>query len=254
MTAIDLSSDMGESFGSFSMGDDATLMQYISSANIAGGFHAGDPTTMRQTVGLAKKNNVALGIHPGYRDLVGFGRRALDVSPEEIRDELIYQLGALQAFANIYKMKIQHVKPHGALYMAAAKDEDLSRAIIEGIQSVDSSLYLYCMEASITYELARKMGQPAVREFYADRGYGDDGQIAFTRKVNEEMKPDEVGDRVVRAIAENKVQTVTGRELEIEAESVCLHSDTPGAAVLAEAVVRKLSESGVKIQAVSNAY
>src|SRR3712207_2896854 len=128
---------MGESFGPWKMGFDEELMQYISSANIAGGFHAGDPTTMRKTVELAKDHGVAVGVHPGYRDLVGFGRREIDVPPDEIHDEIIYQLGALREFARYYDMEVQHVKPHGALYMVAARDEELSRAIIEAIQRVD---------------------------------------------------------------------------------------------------------------------
>lgn len=239
---------MGESFGAFSMGDDDTLMRYISSANIAGGFHAGDPQVMRRTVELAKEHNVAVGIHPGFRDLAGFGRRLLDASPEEIRDEIIYQLGALQAFASIYGMEVQHVKPHGALYMAAAKDKKLSRAIVEAIQSVDSSLFLYCMQASVTYDIAVELGQPVVREFFADRGYNANGQIIFTRKVADEMNPDEVGDRVVRAVTQNRVLSEEGDDVEIEAESICVHSDTPGAGSLAKSIVRKLEESNVDIK------
>src|SRR3712207_2129092 len=198
---------MGESFGPWKMGFDEEMMQYISSANVAGGFHAGDPTTMCKTVALAKTNGVAVGVHPGYRDLVGFGRREMDVPPDEIHDEIIYQLGALREFARYYDMEVQHVKPHGALYMVAARDEELSRAIIEAIQRVDPSLLLFCMRASVTYEVARKMDQPVVAEFYADREYNDDGQIVFTRSVAEELDPEEVGDRVVRAVTERKVKT-----------------------------------------------
>lgn len=250
MATIDFNCDMGESFGAFQMGDDETLMRYISSANIAGGFHAGDPRVMRRTVELAQEHNVAVGIHPGFRDLAGFGRRTLDVSPEEIRDELIYQLGALQAFARVHGMEVQHVKPHGALYMAAAKDENLSRALIAAIQSVDSNLLLYCMHASVTYDIAIASGQPVIREFFADRGYNAEGQIVFTRKVAGEMNPDEVGDRVVRAVTQNRVLTAEGDDVEIGAESVCVHSDTPGAGALAEAIARKLEESKIDIKAV----
>ena len=166
---IDLNCDMGESFGPWRMGFDEEMMKHISSANVAGGFHAGDPTTMRKTVALAKENGVAVGVHSGYKDLVGFGRRAMNVSPEEIHDELLYQLGALREFARLYDMEVQHVKPHGALYMVAAKDEELSRAIIEAIQRVDPELVLFCMEASVTYDLAKKMDQPVAAEFFADR-------------------------------------------------------------------------------------
>jgi 5-oxoprolinase (ATP-hydrolysing) subunit A len=250
---IDISCDMGESFGPWKMGFDEEMMQYISSANIAGGFHAGDPTTMRKTVALAKEHGVAVGVHPGYRDLVGFGRREIDVPPDEIHDELLYQLGALREFARYYDMEVQHVKPHGALYMVAARDEDLSRAIIEAIQRVDSGLLLFCMQASVTYELAKKMDQPVVAEFYADRAYNDEGQIVFTRAVTEELDPEEVGERVVRAVTEGKVKTESGNDIEVGSDSVCVHGDTPGAVRLAEAIVGKLGENDIEIRPLGRA-
>ena len=250
---IDISCDMGESFGPWKMGFDEEMMEYISSANIAGGFHAGDPTTMRKTVALAKDHNVAVGVHPGYRDLVGFGRREIDVPPDEIHDEIIYQLGALREFARYYDMEVQHVKPHGALYMVAARDEELSRAIIEAIQRVDPGLWLFCMQASVTYQLAQKMDQPVVAEFYADREYNDDAQIVFTRSVAEELDPEEVGDRVVRAVTENKVKTESGKDIEVASNSVCVHGDTPGAVRLAEAIARKLGENGIEISPLGRA-
>src|SRR5919199_494814 len=244
---------MGESFGPWKMGFDEEMMQYISSANIAGGFHAGDPTTMRKTVALTKDYGVAVGIHSGYRDLVGFGRREIQMSPDEVHDELIYQLGALREFARYYDMEIQHVKPHGALYMVAARDEELSRAIIEAIQRVDPGLLLFCMRASVTYDLARKMDQPVAAEFYADREYNDDGQIVFTRSVAEELDPDEVGDRVVRAVTEGKVKTESGKDIEIASDSVCVHGDTPGAVKLAEAIARKLENNDIQIHPLGRA-
>jgi UPF0271 protein len=250
---IDISCDMGESFGPWKMGFDEEMMQYISSANIAGGFHAGDPTTMRKTVALAKDHGVAVGVHPGYRDLVGFGRREIDVPPDEIHDEIIYQLGALREFARYYDMEVQHVKPHGALYMVAARDEELSRAIIEAIQRVDPGLLLFCMQASVTYELAQRMDQPVVAEFYADREYNDEGQIVFTRSVAEELDPEEVGDRVVRAVTEKKVKTESGKDIDVASDSVCVHGDTPGAVRLAEAIARKLGENGIEIRPLGRA-
>ena len=245
---IDFNCDMGESFGPYSFGADEELMRYISSANVAGGFHAGDPTTMRKTVSLAKEHGVAVGVHNGYRDLVGFGRRELDVTPEEIGDELLYQLGALREFARLYGMEVQHVKPHASLYMAAARDAELSRAMIQVIQRVDPGLVLYCMRASETYRVANEMDQPVATEFFADREYGDSGQIVFTRKVTREADPEEVAERVLRGISEGKVRTVDGNDIEIAADSVCVHSDTPGAARLAEAIVRKLDENGIEIR------
>jgi 5-oxoprolinase (ATP-hydrolysing) subunit A len=250
---IDISCDMGESFGPWKMGFDEEMMQYISSANVAGGFHAGDPTTMRKTVALAKDHGVAVGVHPGYRDLVGFGRREMDVPPDEIHDEIVYQLGALREFARYYGMEVQHVKPHGALYMVAARDEELSRAIIEAIQRVDPGLLLFCMQASVTYQLAQKMDQPVVAEFYADREYNDDAQIVFTRSVAEELDPEEVGDRAVRAVTENMVKTESGKDIEVASDSVCVHGDTPGAVRLAEAIARKLGENGIEIRPLGRA-
>jgi 5-oxoprolinase (ATP-hydrolysing) subunit A len=244
---------MGESFGPWKMGFDEEMMQYISSANIAGGFHAGDPTTMRKTVSLAKDYGVAVGVHPGYRDLVGFGRREMDVPPDEIHDEIIYQLGALREFARYYDMEIQHVKPHGALYMVAARDEELSRAIIEAIQRIDPGLLLFCMQASVTYQLAQKMDQPVVAEFYADREYNDEGQIVFTRSVAEQLDPEEVGDRVVRAVTEKKVKTESGKDIDVASDSVCVHGDTPGAVRLAEVIARKLGENDIEIRPLGRA-
>lgn len=245
---IDLNCDMGESFGAYKMGNDEEMMRYISSANVAGGFHAGDPHVMRKTVELAKEHGVAVGAHSGYRDLVGFGRRELDVAPREIRDELIYQLGALREFARTQGMEVQHVKPHGSLYMVAARNEELSRAIIHAIQATDPGLLLYCMQSSVTYEVAKELDQPVVAEFFADRGYNDDGQIVFTRNVAERLDPTAVGDRVVRAITEGKVEAENGRDVEIAADSVCVHGDTPGAVELAEAIAGRLRESVIEIK------
>src|ERR671915_2242438 len=220
---IDLNCDMGESFGPWKMGFDEELMRYISSANVAGGFHGGDPHVMRETVALAREHGVAVGLHNGYGDLVGFGRREIRAAPEELRDELVYQLGALREFARLYGMDVQHVKPHGALYMVAARDEALSRAIIEAIRQVDPGLLLFCMQASVTYQLAQRMDQPVAAEFYADREYNDDSQIVFTRAVTEDLDPEEVGDRVVRAVTEGKVTTESGKDIEVTSDSVCVH-------------------------------
>lgn len=251
---IDFNCDMGESFGPYSFGHDEQLMRYISSANVAGGFHAGDPTTMRRTVALAKEHGVAVGAHPGYRDLVGFGRREIQMSPDEVHDEILYQLGALREFVRLYDMEVQHVKTHGALHMVAARDEELSRAIIKAIQKVDPGLLLFCStKASVTYEMAQKMGQPVVVEAYADREYNDDGQIIFTRSVAEELDPEEVGEKVIRAVTEGKVKAESGRDIDIDCDSVCVHGDTPGAVKLAEAIARKLAENGVEVRPLGRA-
>lgn len=248
MRQIDLNCDMGENFGHWKLGNDELMMQYISSANVAGGFHAGDPHTMHRTVRSAKEHGVSVGIHSGFRDLIGFGRRNLQASPDEIRDELIYQLGALREFARYYGMGVQHVKPHGALYMMAARDEALSRAIIDAIRRVDPNLILYCMRASVTYDLAAAMGHPVAAEFYADRGYHRDGTIVFTRSVDRPPDPEWVAQRVLRAVTEGKVRTDDGVDIAVQVDSVCVHGDTPGAPELARAVVEKLKEHHVVIR------
>ena len=250
---VDFNCDMGESFGPYSFGADEELMWYISSANVAGGFHAGDPHVMRKTVALAKERGVAVGVHNGYRDLMGFGRVEMSVTPEEVHNELIYQLGALREFARYYDMEVQHVKPHASLYMAAARDEEISRAIIEAIQKADPDLLIYCMHSSVTYEVAKKMDQPVATEFFADRDYNDEGQIVFTRKVTEELDPEEVGDRVVRGLTEGKVTTVNGNDIDIPSDSVCVHSDTPGAVKLAQTIVRKLEENDIEVRPLGRA-
>src|SRR5215207_5102776 len=208
---------MGESFGPYSFGADEELMRHISSANVAGGFHAGDPHVMRETVALAREHGVAVGLHNGYGDLVGFGRREIKAAPE------------------------------------AARDEELSRAIIGAIQESDPALVLYCMQSSKTHEIAQEMAQPVAREFFADREYNDEGQIVFTRRVGEELDPEEVAERVLRGVTEGRVRTVDGNDIEVAADSICVHSDTPGVARLAETIVRKLGENGVEVRPVGRA-
>lgn len=250
---VDLNCDMGESYGAWTMGHDAAMMKYISSANIAGGFHAGDPQIMRKTVHLAAEHGVAIGIHAGFPDLVGFGRRYMRVTPEEIQNDLIYQLGALREFGKVYGLGVQHVKPHGALYMMAADDADLSRAIVEAMQKVDPSLVLYCMQASKTYEVAKAMGQPVAAEFYADREYNADGKIVFTRKVDSSLDSVQVAERVYRAVRDKKVTTFDGQDIDIEVDSICVHGDTPGAVELAQAIAEYLTNvQGIEIARISN--
>jgi UPF0271 protein len=244
---IDINCDMGESFGIWKLGLDEEIIKYISSANVAGGFHAGDPHTMNTTVALAKKSGVAIGIHCGFRDLVGFGRRPIQLSAEEVKNDFIYQLGALREFGKLYGLKIQHVKPHGALYMMAAESEEISRAIIEAIQSVDPGLLLYSMEHSITYQLAHELNQPVVAEFFADREYDANGKIVFTRKVEEKPNSKEIAQKVLRAITENKVKTVEGVDIPIKAETICLHSDTPGVLEIAKEMSQTLKDKGIII-------
>ena len=245
---IDLNSDIGEGFGPWTIGDgvDEQLMPLISSANVATGFHAGDPTIMRKMVLLARQNGVGVGAHPGFRDLVGFGRRHIIASVDELVNDIIYQLGALREFASLAGVKLQHIKPHGALYMHAAKDEALSRALVTALQTIEPTLHLFCMEASVTCRIAQELGQPVVREFYADRDYDVSGSIVFTRQVRR-LDPETIAAKVVRACTEGLVRTVDGQDLAIDFDSVCIHSDTPGALQLVQATRAALAENDIRV-------
>lgn len=245
---IDLNSDMGEGFGPWLIGDgvDDDIMPLISSANIATGFHAGDPNTMHRMVGLAAKHKVGVGAHPGFRDLVGFGRRHINASDRELVNDFVYQVGALRAFATLHGVKLQHVKPHGALYMHVAKSEALSHALIAALQQIDSNLYLYCMASSVTASVAKKMAQPVVLEFYADREYDNSGSIVFTRHVGA-LDPGAVAAKVLRACSEGVVATVEGNTISIDFDSVCIHSDTPGALALVKATRDVLARNSITV-------
>ncbi|MFD1245125.1 5-oxoprolinase subunit PxpA [Paralysiella testudinis] len=247
-THIDLNSDMGEGFGIWRAGDgvDNDIMPLISSANIATGFHAGDPSIMNHTVGLAKQHSVGIGAHPGYRDLVGFGRRAINAGHSELINDMVYQMGALAAFARLHDMPVQHVKPHGALYMTLAADEDLSARFVDAVQAVNPDLYLFCMDISATYRAAARAGLRTVREFYGDRHYDNSGSIVFTRQIGA-LDAQAVAEKVLEACVNGRVKTVEGQWLDIEFESVCIHSDTPGALALIEATRTALAGENVQV-------
>lgn len=247
-TSIDLNSDMGEGFGPWTIGDgvDEQLMPLITSANIATGFHAGDPGTMRRMVLLAREHGVGIGAHPGFRDLVGFGRRHIQAPADELVNDMLYQLGALREFARLAGVPLQHIKPHGALYMHAARDEALSRALVSALQQVDPALRLFCMASSVTFQVAREQGLPVVREFYADRDYDATGSIVFTRRVGA-LDPGAVAAKVLRACAEGLVRTVEGADIAVGFDSVCIHSDTPGALALVQATRQALTGQGIRV-------
>lgn len=250
MQAVDFNSDMGEGFGPWTIGDgvDTELMGFISSANIATGFHAGDPSTMRRTVAQAKRQGVAIGAHPGFRDLVGFGRRHINASAQELVDDLLYQLGALRELARAQGLSLQHLKPHGALYMHLARDEEAARLLVQHLQRLEPELLLYCMPNSMTWQVGKELGQPVIREFYADREYDLSGSIVFTRTVRA-LDPAQVAARVLRACQQGVVRTVEGEDLAIEFDSICLHSDTPGALALVTATRAALDGAGIQVRA-----
>ncbi len=245
---VDLNCDMGEDFGQWVLSDapDAEIMSIITSANIAAGFHAGDPNSMDRVVRLAQSHGVGLGAHPGYRDLQGFGRRYINSSPEELVNDIVYQIGAIREFGRRYGISLQHVKPHGALYMEAAVNEELSRQIIDTLGKTSSSAILFCMDGSATYRIAKDAGYPVVREFYADRDYDASGSIVFKRKVAR-PDPEAVAEKCVRACSEGLVSTLDGHDIEIEFESICFHSDTPGALEIGKAIRSGLQDAGITV-------
>ncbi len=247
-TAVDLNCDMGEGFGQWVLGEapDEELMTLISSANIAAGFHAGDPNSMDRVVKLAQQYGVGLGAHPGYRDLQGFGRRYIRTSAEELVNDIVYQVGAIREFGRRHGIPLQHVKPHGALYMEAAVNEELSQLMVDTLQKISSDTLIFCMGMSKTYEMANRLGHPVVREFYADRDYDDSGSIVFKRQV---VRPDPqaIAEKCVRACKEGRVRTVEGNDIEIEFESICFHSDTPGALEMGRAIRKALTDNGITI-------
>ncbi len=248
MAKIDLNCDMGESFGNYTCGLDESVVPHISSANVACGFHASDPLVMEKTVALCKRAGVHVGAHPGFPDLVGFGRRQMQVSPDELRTMIIYQVGALKAFCEAAGLKLQHVKPHGAMYNMAGKDEVMARAICEGVRAVDPSLILLGLSGSKLIEAAKAIGLRAAREVFADRAYEEDGSLVARTKPGAMITDeDEAIARVVSMVTQHKVKAVTGREIPVEADSICLHGDSPKAVLFAEKISAALKAAGVTI-------
>ena len=203
---------------------------------------------MHRMVGLAAKHNVGVGAHPGFRDMAGFGRRHINATDDELSNDFVYRVGALSGFAALHGVKLQHVKPHGALYMHVAKTESLSRALISALQKIDANLYLYYMASSVTASVAKAMGQPVVLEFYADRDYDLSGSIVFTRRVGA-LDPAAVAAKVLRACSEGVVATVEGGTIAIDFDSVCIHSDTPGALALVRATRDVLARNHITLAA-----
>lgn len=246
---IDLNSDLGESFGNYHMGNDAEVMTCISSANIACGFHAGDPIVMKNSVINALEKGVAIGAHPGLPDLMGFGRRTMQISPEELKAYVIYQVGALAAFVKSEGGQLQHVKLHGALYNMAADHEALSSAFCEAVRSVDEGLTILALSGSKTTQIAQKMGLKTASEVFADRAYADSGQL-LSRQLPGAMihNQDEVLKRVVEMVKNKRVQTVTGSWLNLSVDSVCLHGDHPEAVALSKAIQKTLLNEGCSLK------
>lgn len=250
MTSIDLNCDMGESFGDWKLGFDEEAMPFVSSANIACGFHASDPATIRKTVRLAKRYGTAVGAHPGFRDLVGFGRRAVAATPEEIQADVIYQVGAVLGFCRAEGVPLQHVKAHGALYNMAEKDPAVALAIAEAIKAVDPGLFMLCLANSAMTAAAEQAGIPYVEEAFADRAYNGDGTLVSRKLPGAVLHdPEIIAERVLRMVRNNTVVAADGREIPIRARTVCVHGDTPGAVAMIQAIRRRLALESIQVEA-----
>jgi UPF0271 protein len=245
---IDLNCDLGESFGAWRMGDDEAVLEHVSSANIACGFHAGDPATMRRTVQACAARGVAIGAHPSLPDLQGFGRREMRVSPDETYALALYQVGALDAFARAQGARLRHVKPHGALYNMAARDAALARAIAQAVRDFDPSLVLFGLSGSALLRAGRESGLAVASEVFADRTYQSDGSLtprshpdALIHDVRQSI------DQVLRMVERGVVRSTDGHDVEVEAHTLCIHGDAPGARAFAQALRDALRDAGIEV-------
>ena|SRR5438477_1192000 len=250
MPRIDLNADVGESFGSWAMGDDADVLAFVTSANVACGFHAGDPQVMDRTVALAVRAKVAIGAHPGHPDLRGFGRRAIQASPEEIERDVLYQVGALQAFARAHGTRVAHVKPHGALYNQAAEDEEVARAVARGVARAGRELVLVGLASTEPMRRAAEAeGLRFAAEAFADRRYTPAGTLQSRREPGSVITdPIQAAAQALRLATEGRVTATDGRDVVLRADTLCLHGDNPAAVANAAAIRRALDAAGVAVQ------
>jgi UPF0271 protein len=254
MMGIDLNADVGESFGAYSLGHDADLIPFITSANVACGFHAGDPGVMRATVALARQHGVAVGAHPGFPDLVGFGRREMRATPKEVEDAVAYQIGALAGIAATEGLRLQHVKAHGALYNMAVREAPLADAIAKAIASVDRSLILLGLPGSQLLLAGRRAGLRTASEAFADRAYQPNGELVPRSQSGAVIEDaDTVVSRAIMMAREHVVIAIDGTRVPIDVDTICVHGDTPGAAALARRIREALTQAGVDIAALGEA-
>lgn len=245
---IDLNADLGESNAGNPVSDDAAMIRVVSSANTACGFHAGDPHDIAKTLEAAAERGVTIGAHVGYRDKPGFGRRFIDYAPAELADEVLYQIGALDALARSRGTKVSYVKPHGALYNAIVHHEAQAQAVVDGVKAF-GDLPLLLLPGSIAIEKAEAAGLRTVREAFADRNYSPDGTLVSRRESNAVLHdPDAVAERVLRLATEGTLTAVDGSEISIGAESVCIHGDSPGAVAMAEHIASRLDSEGIAVR------
>ncbi len=248
MAHIDLNSDLGESFGPWRMGDDAAMLDIVTSANIACGFHAGDPAGILATLRAAAARGVSIGAHVGYRDLVGFGRRNMNPSSAELVGDTIYQIGALQALAHVAGTKVRYVKPHGALYNTIAHDARQGADVIEAIRAVDPGLVVLALAGAPFVEQARSAGLAVVCEAFADRAYNADGSLVDRRLPGAVVHdPVEVAARMLKLVTDGTIVAVDGSEIALDAQSICIHGDTPASVEIARVLRAKLASQGVSL-------
>lgn len=247
---IDLNCDLGESFGAYQIGNDEEILNYVTSANIACGYHAGDPSTMRETVKLALEKGVAIGAHPGLPDLIGFGRRNMDISTQEAYDIVLYQIGALHAFVQAEGGSLQHVKPHGALYNMAAKNSELAMAIAEAVYKVDPRLILFGLAGSNLVKAGEKLGLNTAHEVFADRTYQLDGTLTPRRQENALITNDKQSvNQIIRMVKEGRVRSVQGDDVIVQADTICIHGYGPHALEFARKIRSELETEGIEIRA-----
>ncbi|WP_038046365.1 LamB/YcsF family protein [Thermus caliditerrae] len=247
---IDLNADAGESYGAFTYGHDREIFPFVTSVNLASGFHGGSPSRMREAVALAKAHGVAVGAHPGFPDLVGFGRREMALTPDEVYADVLYQIGALYAFLKAEGLRLHHVKPHGALYLKACRDRETARAIAEAVKAFDPEVPLVVLPGTVYEEEARRAGLRVVLEAFPERAYLRSGQLAPRSLPGSWITdPQEAARRALRMVLEGRVEALDGGEVEVRAETLCIHGDNPRGPEVAQAVRKALEEAGVQVRA-----
>ncbi|MCM2292734.1 LamB/YcsF family protein [Allorhizobium sp. BGMRC 0089] len=254
MPAIDLNSDLGESYGAWRMGDDAAMLAVVSSANIACGFHAGDPAGIFKTVKAAAEKGVVIGAHVSYPDRVGFGRRDMDVTSEDLIADVIYQIGALKGLAAAAGTTVRYVKPHGALYNRIAHDPKQGQAVIDAIRTIDPTLVLMGLANAPILDLAKQSGLTVVAEAFADRAYTPKGELVSRREAGAVLHDTQkIAERMVRLAREGTLEAIDGSVIAIEAQSICVHGDSPGAVAIAEALAQRFEVEGISVSSFTSA-
>jgi len=250
MLTVDLNADLGESYGNYTIGNDDEIIPLISSANVACGFHASDPSVMLKTVRLIRESgSTGIGAHPAYPDLMGFGRRYMELSMPEVRALMFYQLGALDGFCRVAGLEMNHVKPHGALYNATFKDKELARTIAEAVRDYNPGLKLLGLSNQNLVKAGEEAGLEVRHEVFADRAYEDDGTLVSRRKEGAMITDTDVAvGRVIRMVQEGRVESIGGHDIDIQADSICVHGDGPKALEFVSEIRRQLGENGIEIK------